>query len=101
MAKIKAMIGEKVISGFKGTLDFYYNMGIPCVRLWPRSPGRRRAPLVEAQWPAFSYAAKEWANLSPEIRHTFEELATGSALTARDMFQRAYLKGLYRYPPPP
>lgn len=101
MAKLVEMIGEKVISGFKGKLDFYYYMGIPCVRRWPKSPGSRRAPQVEAQWPAFSYAAKEWGNLSAAIQRTYEELATGSALTGRDMFQRSFLSGLYRNPPPP
>jgi len=100
MARIDVMPSEAIISGFKGKLDFYYNMGIACVRKWPRSPGHKRAPAVEAQWAAFSYAAKEWLNLSPEVQRSYEELATGTALSGRDMQERAYLSGLYRYPPP-
>lgn len=100
MAKITRMPNEAIISGFKCKVDFYYYMGVPCCRAWPRSPGHRRAPAVEAQWAAFSYATREWNNLSPEIRRAYEELATGSGLSGRDMAMRAYLKGLYRYPPP-
>ena len=100
MAKIKAMIAEKIISGFKGKLDYYFYMGVPCVRRWPRSPGHVRSPAVMEQWEAFSYASREWNNLSPVVRRAYEELATGSGLTARDMFQRSYLKGLYREPLP-
>ena len=98
MAIIKEMLGEKVISGFKGVIDFYYYMGQPCVRAWPKSPGRERTPAVRAGWASFTYASQEWSRLSPEIQHAYEELATGSALSGRDMFQRAYLIGLYRYP---
>lgn len=98
MALIKHMLGEKAISGFKGVIDFYYYMGIACARAWPKSPGRRRTPSVQAGWASFSYAAGEWNNLSPEVRRAYEELATGSALSGRDMFQRAYMSGLYRYP---
>jgi len=98
MAKITEMLGEKVISGFKGVIDFYYYCGIPCCRAWPKSPGRERTPAVRAGWASFAYASQEWNNLSDEIRRAYEELATGSALSGRDMFMRAYMSGLYRYP---
>lgn len=100
MAVIKSMVAEHIISGFKGKLDFYYYMGLACVRRWPKSPGKIRSDLVMSTWSAFSYASQEWSNLSPEIQRTYEELATGSGLTARDMFMRAYLTGLYRNPTP-
>jgi len=100
MGRLTRMPQEAIISGFRGVVDYYYYMGVPCFRAWPKSPGHRRAPAVEAQWAAFSYAAGEWNNLSPELRRAYEELATGSGLSGRDMFQRAYLKGLYAYPPP-
>lgn len=93
MAIIKEMIGEKVISGFRDTLDFYYYMGLACVRRWPRSPGRRRTPAVQAGWPAFTAAAKEWNELSPTVRRAFEEMAGNSGLSGKDMFQRAYMAG--------
>lgn len=100
MAKIREMIGEKVIDGFKGVIDFYYYMGIPCARKWPRSPGKRRTPAVEARWAAFTYAAREWNNLSSTVQESYKRLAKGTGLSGRDVQQRAYLIGLYRYPTP-
>lgn len=98
MAVIKTMPSEAIISGFRGTLDYYYNMGLACVRRWPRSPGHRRAPAVEAGWPAFTAASRLWTQLSPEVQRSYEEMATGTGLSGRDMFQRSYMKGLYAYP---
>lgn len=100
MAKLAKMPNQAIIDGFKGAIDFYVYMGIPCARKWPKSPGHSRSPAVMAQWPIFSYAAKEWNNLSKAVRDAFQELATDSGLSARDMFMRAYIQGLYRYPTP-
>ena len=96
MAIIKHMVAQKVIDGFKGTIDFYYYMGVPCARKWPKSPGKVRSPAVMAGWATFSYAAGEWNNLSPYVRRSYEILGSGSGLSGRDMFSRAYMKGLYR-----
>jgi len=100
MAKLTAMPHEAIIDGFKGVVDFYYYMGISVARKWPNSPGRRRSPAVQAQWPFFAYASKEWNNLSQIVRDAYEILATNSGLSGRDMFTRGYLTGLYRYPTP-
>ncbi len=100
MAIIQVMPHEAIIDGFKGKIDFYYYCGLVVARKWPRSPGHRRSPAVEAQWARFSYITKQWNTLDAEVRRTYEELATGSGLTGRDMFERAYLKGLYQHPPP-
>lgn len=100
MAKIRKMPSQGIIDGFKGTLDFYFNMGIPCVRSWPKSPGKLRSEPVMSGWPAFAYAASEWSNLSPVVQDAYRKLATNSGLSGRDMFTRAYLTGLYRYPTP-
>ena len=100
MAIIKHMLGEKVISGFRGVIDFYYYMGIPCARRWPRSPGKKRTPASMAWWAPFAYASSEWNNLSEEVRRTYEELASDTGLSARDMFTRAYMTGLFRNPIP-
>ena len=96
MAILKHMIGEKVISGFKGVIDFYYYMGIPCARTWPHSPGHKRSPEVMAGWPAFTYSVREWNNISPVVRRAYESLTMNSGLSARDLFMRSYMKGLYR-----
>lgn len=100
MAKIEEMIGEKIISGFKGTLDYYYYMGVACVRLWPASPGHKRSPGVMAGWASFTYAVGEWNNLSPTLRDAYNKMAGDSGLSGRDVFSRAYMKGLYRNPQP-
>jgi len=100
MAKLAVMPQQGIIDGFKGTVDFYVYMGIPVARSWPRPPSGSRSPAVQAQWPAFAYAAKEWLNLSAFVQRAYEKLATGSGLTGRDMQVRAYLTGLYRYPIP-
>lgn len=100
MAKLTALPSQAIIDGFKGTLDFYEYMGIPVARAWPRKPTGPRTTAVQAQWPAFKIAAKEWTNLSQIVQDAYRKLATNSGLTGRDMQVRAYLTGLYRYPIP-
>ena len=100
MAKLLVMPHQAIIDGFKGVVDFYVHMGIPCARAWPKSPGHLRSAAVMAQWPIFSYASKEWPNLSQAVQDAYNELATDSGLSGRDMFMRGYLTGLYRYPIP-
>ncbi|GAI06144.1 unnamed protein product, partial [marine sediment metagenome] len=89
--------GAEVVSGFKGTIDYYVWKGIACARAWPRSPGRRRAPAVEAAWLAFSWAASNWNELSPEVRQAYEDLATGTYMTARDIFTKSFINGAFLY----
>ena len=101
MATLKTLPSMDIISGLKGWVDFYLWMGIPVARRWPRSPGPRRAPQVEAQWSAFSYIAKLWSTLPEYMQEPYRKLAAGSGLVGRDMFSRAYLTGLYRYPTGP
>ncbi len=97
MARLSVLPGQAIISGFKGSVDFYVYMGIPVARKWPRSPGRQRAPAVEAQWPSFTYSAKEWVNIDENVQAAYFELAEASGLNARDLQIRGYLSGLYRY----
>jgi hypothetical protein len=108
MAKLSALPNQAIISGFRGVIDYYLLGGcqdretwgppIPCARSWPRSPGKKRSPAVESQWGDFSYIAKQWNEVSNDIRQAFERLSTGTGYSARDLFERAYLKGIYRYP---
>lgn len=100
MAKLLMMPHLDIIDGFKGTIDYYVYMGIPCARAWPKSPGKVRSLPVMARWPAFTYASREWSNLSPYVQDSFRKMATNSGLSGRDMQVRAYLTGLYRYPTP-
>lgn len=98
MAKLTALPEEAIISGFKGTLDYYLTMGIPVCRAWPRSPGKRRAAEVEAQWPVFASAARLWPTLSPEIQAAYNTMASGSTLTGRDMATKMYINASFVYP---
>lgn len=100
MAKLRQMPSLAIISGYKGSIDFYLWKGIPCARSWPRSPGHQRSPAVMAQWQAFTTASREWPFLSPTIQAAYQEMATDSGLTARDLQIRGYIGGLYRYPTP-
>ncbi len=94
MAIITKMPALTIIKGFRGTLDFYVWKGIACVRSWPRSPGRKRAPAVEAQWSAFSEATKLWSLLSPEVQDAYNRMAAGTHLTGRDIQVKSYLTNL-------
>jgi len=81
----------KVISGFKGTLDYYVHCGLNCVRSWPRSPGPHRAPAVQAGWEAFTWAAKNWNSIDPEIQNAFKQMAAGTNMSGRDIFLKSYI----------
>ena len=97
MAKVTKLPHRKILSGFKGILDFYVHDGVACVRSWPKSPGKIRSPAVMAQWPRFRYAAKTWEYLPPEARRAYERMAQEGGLTGRTLSYRGFLKGLYRY----
>lgn len=91
MAKITKMPSLAIIDGFKGVVDFYIHDGIPCARRWPRSPGLRRAPAVEAQWPAWTWASKNWNSLTPYVQDAYKRMASGTNLSGRDIFQKSYI----------
>jgi len=95
VAKIAKLPGAAVVSGFKGTLDFYVHDGQACVRKWPRSPGHKRAPAVEARWPAFATASRLWNELPPEIQAAEYRMSAGLRLSGRDIFIKGYLSALW------
>ncbi|MBA7671204.1 hypothetical protein ES703_79357 [subsurface metagenome] len=97
MAIIKEMPGQKIIDGFRGVIDFYYYMGVPVARSWPRSQGNSQTPASVAQWPVFSYVNKLWKDVSPEVRAAYEDMTAGTNLTAKDMFVRGYISGTLRF----
>lgn len=98
MAVIANLPALDIISGFKGTLDFYLWKGIACVRSWPRSPTLERTQAVQAQWPAFAKASRLWSQLSPAVQAAYVETASGSSISGRDLFVKGYISGIYRYP---
>ena len=93
MAKLTALPSQAIIDGWKGKIDFYLWKGIPCARSWPRSPGHKRAPAVEAQWPAFITASRLWNQMNKELQSAYNETAHGTNLTGRDLATKAYLSG--------
>ncbi len=95
MAIIAKLPGQAIIDGFKGTLDYYVYMGLNCVRSWPRSPGHERSPAVQAQWPAFTWAATNWKNLSSEVKEAYNLMASGTPLTGKDIFVKSYLTNTF------
>lgn len=101
MAKITAMPSQDIIDGYKGTLDFYVHRGINCVRKWPASPGKIRSQAVMAQWPIFSNASRLWNQLTPAARQPYVAMAVSTNLTARDVFTKSYISGLFSWYTPP
>ena len=106
MAKLKALPSLDVINGFRGVIDYYvYHpscpaetgvAGTPCARRWPRSPGHRRAPEVEAQWTAFAWAAANWNSLSPEVQEAYNQTAEQTNMTGRDLFTKSFITDYFR-----
>lgn len=96
MGKLATLPEFAIIRGFKGVVDFYLWKGIPCFRKWPRSPGKRRAPAVEAQWAAFAWAAANWDSLSPELQQAWKDTAAESGLSGRDLFVKAFITDYFR-----
>lgn len=95
MAKISKLPNLEIIDGFRGVIDFYIYLGIPCVRKWPKKAGPVRSPAVEATWPAFTYLAQQWQNVEQSVRDAYEEMASGTGLTAKDWYFRLYLTSDY------
>ncbi len=91
MAKLTNLPGLEIISGFKGTIDFYVHDGIPCARSWPRSPGHDRAPAVQAQWSAFTTASRLWRLIDQDTRDAFNAMAAGTNMTGRDIQVKSYI----------
>ena len=96
MAKLANLPHLAVINGFKGVIDYYLHDGVPCARHWPRSPGRRRAPAVEAQWEAFAWAASHWNDLSPEVQAAYVATAADTNMSGRDLFVKSYITDYFR-----
>lgn len=84
---------QAIIDGFKKTVDFYVYCGIACARKWPRSPGHDRAPAVQAQWPAFTWAAKSWAYLPIEIKEAYNQMAVSTLKTGKDLYTQSFING--------
>lgn len=95
MAVLKEMVGRKVISGFRGVIDFYYCRGIPCARKWPKKPSLPRSPAVQTGIDAFSQAGIALHQLDPTVIEAYKVMAAETNLTWKDFFYRSYLAGIF------
>ena len=91
MARLRRMPSEAIIDAFKGKLDFYYCMGIPCVRKWPHWPKRVPTPIEKANQDSFAYCAKSWTDLPEYLKEMYRQCAATTNLTARDIFTACYM----------
>lgn len=101
MAIIKEMLGRKQIDGFRGKVDFYYYMGVPVARRWPRSQSKSQTRASVAQWPMFTYVQQLRPQVSPFVRQAYYDLARDCGLHVWDWFMRGYYGHIYRYPTDP
>ena len=91
MAKLARLPEADIINGFKGVLDYYVWLGIPCVRKWPRYKPRTPNPQEALNQSIFKTAVDEWNLLSEYVRQGYITMAAGSTLSGRDMFIKMYL----------
>jgi len=88
------MPNQEVISTFKGKVDFYLHWGRNVARIWPAWKLKKRSPAVQVYIDLFTEAMNLWGELPPVIRDAYNAQAQGSGLMGRDLWVRAYIKGL-------
>lgn len=93
MARVNALPSLEVINTLKGTLDYYYWKGIPCVRKWPHIPysSRTQASLDSAH--LFGQIVQGWALVGAEVKAWYQESAADQPRTARDLYVSGVLGG--------
>lgn len=87
------MPSQAIIDGFKGVIDFYYCMGIPCARKWPLWTKRVPYPAERANQEAFAYAAKMWKGLPEYIKLLYRDMSQGARISGFDMYMKCYMRG--------
>lgn len=93
MAVLDVLPEQQIIDGFKGVLDFYLWKGIPVARKWPVWMPRIPTPTEATNQQAFSYINKLWKDLPPNIKQTWNDMASDTSLTGKDLSVRAYMQG--------
>jgi len=87
------MPDQYTVGMYKGTIDFYWYMGLPVARKWPSPPSRPRSAAVQEQWPIFSAASRAWLNTDDESRAAMERMSSGSSMSGRDLAAKLYING--------
>ena len=86
MARINALPHQTIIKGFKGTLDFYYWKGVPCVRKWPVIPMSSRSPASLAQAQIFGQIVSAWSLVGGVPKDWYNLAAADQPRTGRDLY---------------
>ncbi len=93
MAKLKALPSLEVINVLKGTLDYYYWKGIPCVRKWPHIPhSSRTQPSLDSAH-LFGVIVQGWALVGATAKALYAEAAADQPRTGRDLYVSGVLGG--------
>ena len=95
MARLNALPSLDVIKTLKGTLDYYYWKGIPCVRKWPVIPMSSRTAASMASAQLFGEIIQGWALTCAEEKAAYAEAAADQPRTARDLYVSGVLGHLH------
>lgn len=95
MAKINALPSLEVINVLKGTLDYYYWKGIPCVRKWPVIPKSSRTPASMASALLFGQIVQGWGLTGGAAKALYIQAAADQPRTGRDLYVSGALGNLH------
>ena len=97
MAKLNALPAQEIINTLKGTLDYYYWKGVPCVRKWPVIPmsSRTQASLDSAH--LFGEIIQGWALVGGEVKALYNQAAADQPRTGRDLYVSGVLGHLHQH----
>ena len=95
MAILAKLPSEAIISGFKGVIDYYLWMGIPCARKWPNKPQGARSPAVVAAQIPFTDAVAAYQLTSQSVRDAYKLASSGTGYSGYELFIQGYIKGIY------
>lgn len=84
MVRLPAAPTRATILGLKGVIDFYSWKGIPVARRWPRSPGKKRAAAVEAQWSDFKAVTQGFKTIDVSVINALIGMTTETQLVPKD-----------------
>lgn len=94
MARLSALPSQAVISAYKGKVDFYMYMGIPCARMWPTWGPRTPYVLEKANQDVFVYITTHLSSMPDYEIDQYKRMAQGTPWTWRDLAIHCYFKGL-------
>lgn len=94
MAKMGSLPSKEVIGSYKGTIDFYYWMGIPVCRKWPSRPKMPQTSPSKLQSEQFANINIMAKTVDASAKPYYIHEAVGTGLTWKDVLTRLYLHGI-------